>query len=187
MSGISNKVGVRLDINRELFNALKPENVQKKVKQVLVAAAKHIVGKNVGETAMASPIGRHFTKSNKDRYNFAPLTPAYAKVKKRKVGNKPILVFSGTWKKSAISGTVKATDKGAIVSANNPPGYAQYLEEGTGKMSARPAYTLNQEDRDDLDKFIRQVVDDLFGHGAAGSVVGANVPSPTPALSASVT
>lgn len=154
-----------MTVNRSLLNLMKQDEFERQImKPVLLAMAKHVVGKNEGETPAASPIGRHFTKSNQARYEFAPLSPKYAAWKKKKVGNKPILVLTGAWKKSAAyQNTIKATGNKVSVKPSNPPAYAKYLEHGTKKMPARPAYTLNEEDRGRLNDYLKKLVHDLVG------------------------
>jgi len=165
-NSVGNKFDVEMRVHPALVQAFTKAEIEKQfVKPLYLAIANYIVGRGGGLTPMASPIGRHFTKTNKDRYNFAPLSPKYARWKRRKVGNKPILVLSGAWKKAAVYGSrIKSRGKkGYSIQAHKAPHYAEYLEEGTAKMPARPAFTLNNEDRDVVLKHAKEVAKDLAG------------------------
>jgi len=160
---VSRELNIELKVSKGLLEFLQGEGVQILVDQIYDAVAKHVVGQNEGEDPRSSVIGRHFTKSNKDRYGFAPLSPKYAAWKRKKVGNKPILILTGAWKKAALMVKVRKRKKGVTVTPKKPPHYAKYLEHGTPKMPARPAFTANREDRREISRFVQAFVDDKFG------------------------
>lgn len=165
-NGVSSKFGAEMYMHPALLTQLEPAEIEREfVKPLLKAIAQFIIGRGGGMTPMASPIGRHFTKSNKERYGFAPLKPEYAKWKKKKVGNKPILVLTATWKKAAVFGAqIKSLGKkGYSVRATKAPHYAKYVEYGTKNMPARPAFTLNAEDRKAALEYGQEVAEDLAG------------------------
>ena len=171
MSGVSRQVRAELHVSRS-FKAMLEESGKWKdwALEFVEAGANHVVGAHEGENPAASAIGRHFTASNQARYGFAPLSPKYAARKRRLVGNKPILVFSGKWKKAALDAKVTRRGPTVVLEPKRPPDYAEYLEEGTDKMPARPAFTLNAEDRQDLHRFWGKFLKDSVGELATAMV-----------------
>lgn len=71
---------------------------------------------------------------------WAALTPAYAKVKQQRWGNKPILQASGRYYKSVTQlggeGIYEEGPQEMTIGTNVP--YAGFHQRGTGKMPARP-------------------------------------------------
>jgi len=171
MTSVSRQVKVELHVSRSFKAMLEDAGAwQEWCLDFLEAGAKHLVGGHEGETPSASAIGRHFTRSNKERYGFAPLSPQYAKRKRKLVGNKPILVFSGKWKKAALDAKVLRRGKQVVLKPRRKPDYADYLEKGTKTMPARPAFTLNAEDRRGLGKFWNRYLKDSTGELASAMV-----------------
>ena len=162
MAKVKNKLSIEMKVSQGLLDLQNQGVVKDLVTTILKEVANYLVGRSEGITPMQSPIGRHFNRNNAQNYGFAPLSPEYAAAKKKKYGNKPILVRTGLWKKQALQGSVKKTAKGVVLKPNNPPPYAKYLEHGTEKMPARPAYTVNAEDEINLQGFIDRVVQDTF-------------------------
>lgn len=161
---VENHFELDLQVSRSLLEALQPGAIEKSMDDLYISVGNFIGGNNEGQTSGTSIIGRHFTKSNKERYEFPPLSPKYAKWKKKKVGNKPILVFSGRWKKLALMNETRKVGGGKFVLRPvHAPSYAKYLEKGTPKMPARPAFTVNREDVEKIVNYARRVVKGWWG------------------------
>ena len=163
MAKVKKNAHIEMTIEQGLETELGPDGVQRIVSNIYQEAGRFLVGRGSGRANFGlSPIDRHFAKTNEQRYGFAPLSPQYAKWKKKHFGNKPILVRTGAWKQSATNSTVVSTPDGATVAPSNPPAYAKYLEKGTKKMPARPAFTINEEDENDLDNFLNRFAQEFL-------------------------
>ncbi len=122
----------------------------KNLPQIIMEAVKH------GVTAYANGftgkpfVDAHFTRSNTERYGFPPLNPEYAKWKARHYGSKPILVRSGSMRKSVDSKAHLVSIKGATVIAlfRGLVPYAIYHHEGAGRLPKRSPVQPNNEDRE---------------------------------------
>jgi hypothetical protein len=158
---VTRGLSIEMTMNSGLAAMLSKDGCDDLQKRVLQAAATFIAGQRRG--GGQPPIPKHFTRNNVKHYGFAPLSPVYAAWKRRKVGNKPILVFSGAWKKAATKNKItEPGKKGTVrVSPQRPPHYAKYLEHGTKKMPARPAYTLNDDDRRATMKFLEKAIPEI--------------------------
>ena len=172
MAKLKNKFDIEMKVNESVLKALKPTAIANLIEVIYRETGKAIIGKedNRGHF-MSSPLGRHFAKTNKDRYGFKELTPKYAKWKRRKVGKKPILHLHGVWRESAKSSEITSTSDGAKVAPQSPPMYAEFLEYGTKKMPARPAYTLNEEDIEYIDNWLNQFTEDFLAEGISVGVM----------------
>lgn len=107
---------------------------------------------------------RHFADSNQERYNYKPLSPAYAARKRVRLPGKPILVATGELKSSVERGgrVVSATDKGAKVRFVNLVEYAIYHQTGTAKMPRRSPVDPNAEDKAEVKKIASTNARDLI-------------------------
>lgn len=90
---------------------------------------------------------RHFQFGNEAAYGFKKLNPVYAERKRKKFGNKPMLVASGTLKDNVLSRykIYKIAEKFRIVL--NMPTYGRYVQE------IRDFTIVNQRDRKDMMHF----------------------------------
>ena len=156
---VTKGLSIELKVNSGLAEMLSKNGIDDLQKRVLMAAAMFITGQSRGSANV--PINKHFTRNNVAHYGFAPLKPVYEAWKRRKVGNKPILVFSGKWKKAATQNDITERGKLVRIKPKNPPNYAKYLEKGTKKMPARPAYTLNDDDRKNTMRFLDKAIPEI--------------------------
>lgn len=153
---------VNLKVSDSLKKFLSDDGLAEFVIELLTAAAEYFSGQSADQKR--SPLYRHFVRTNRKRYEFARLSPKYAKAKRAKVGQKPILVLSGDWKNNALAVTLDQTGRAKIsVKPTAQPHYAQYLEKGTAKMPARPAFTMNTEDRIKMNEYLQRIVADKVG------------------------
>ena len=164
MTVTKNKFTVDLQISEMLYEALQPQEVQSLIDDLMMDVCRFIYGDYEGMNKKYSVIGRHFISTNQANYGFKPLTPKYAKWKQKKVGNKPILVFSGKWAKEALKCRVRKVGKDKyVIEPINPPKYAKYHEKGEKPQPKRPAFTLNPEDKKAVYKFAQKRAGELFG------------------------
>lgn len=88
---------------------------------------------------------------------WAPLSAAYAARKRREVGNKPILVYSGTLKKGLTHRPfpVEAVEAQFAVFGTDLD-YALYHQHGTPRMPARPVISLPESVRQQWVKILQR-------------------------------
>lgn len=118
-------------------------------------------GSRVVKTTGVATLNSHFTKGNSAIY--APLSPAYAKTKLKKVGPKPILVFTGAMKKSLVgkgkiffigNGTYKMTFPKAVP-------YAKFHAEGQRFKTGLPKRHPTEPTKKDRRKFVTDLKNNL--------------------------
>ena len=101
----------------------------------------------VTQEASGTIINSHFTKSNAGRY--PPLSEAYLIQKIKKVGKRPILVYSGDMKRSIVGkGKVWAMGNNVFkLTFPNVVPYAKHHTGGMGKLKKRHPTALNAKDK----------------------------------------
>lgn len=155
---------MELEISSALQKALTETAIKAFLDKLMKSVGRFIFGDIEGMSKQYSIIGRHFLQSNAVEYEYEPLTEKYRLWKLKKVGKKPILVLTGAWNKAALQSTVrKRSGRRWEVTPQKPPKYAKYLEKGSDKMPARPAFTVNDRDEQEVMKFAQKVVDDEYG------------------------
>jgi len=110
---------------------------------------KNAPGGRKNTPAKSTIISGHFTKGNSKFY--PPLEPSYEKSKKKRVGKKPMLVFSGQMKKSIVGRAVimpKGRD-GFKVTFPNAKSYAKFQE-----AHGRPPTKLQDSDVDEFEQAV---------------------------------
>jgi hypothetical protein len=113
----------------------------------LDAGRYYVLGRKTG-TAQSprAPVRKHFTRGNAGRYNYEPLSEKYAAWKKKQVGNKPILVFSGTLRDTSGNATVEWREPYVVITWRNIPEYGAYHHTGGGNLPRRSPYEPNEQD-----------------------------------------
>lgn len=100
------------------------------------------------------------------RGGWAPLSPAYARRKRAKYGDRPILVASGRLRASlTTSPDVRRVDRDSMEVGSTVP-YGVFHQRGTKRMPARPPVALPESFRRDAVRiFQRHLVESLRDAG----------------------
>lgn len=134
---------------------------------ITIEAAKFIVGQRVEAPDRRSPLGRHFVRTNRKRYDWPELSPKYAAFKRRKFGkNLPIMVRTGALRDAALGTATKITaTPGGVAIDLTIPDYGVYHIEGGEKLPQRDWSEPNDEDvtntAEFMDKLAQEFFDDL--------------------------
>ena len=116
--------------------------------RVSAVGAKKIKGSgSKGVTDDETILHEHFTSGNDKIYE--PLSPKYAKWKKAKIGEQPILVFAGKMRDSLVGKTKIFAKKNGqfILRFPNQIKYAKYHAEVSGKRPIRNPTAITKEDK----------------------------------------
>ena len=113
--------------------------------------------KRVNTPANSTILHGHFTSGNKKIYK--PLSPEYLAQKTKKVGKKPILVYSGSMKRRITAGArVYAVGKERFkVTFPRAPHYAKYHAEGSPFKKGLPKRHPTKPTKKDKDRFVRHL------------------------------
>lgn len=137
------------------------------VEAITVEGAKFIVGQRSEAPDKRSPLGRHFVRTNRRRYDWPELSPQYAAFKRRKFGkNLPIMVRTGDLRDAALGDATKitATSDGVTIELTVPD-YGPFHIAGGPKLPRRDWTEPNDEDvqntADFMDKLAQAMFDDL--------------------------
>lgn len=99
---------------------------------------------------------RHFDFDNRTKYNMPPLTIKYDKQKRKKWGNKPMMVASGSAKRRilATARALKLSPKRVNLIIKAPPYMLHHLN-GSGPLPVRNWLYPNKRDMRDLIRFAK--------------------------------
>jgi hypothetical protein len=156
-------------------------------KALLIQAAMVAARAYANGYAGARPIVQsHFTKGNATRYNWAPLSPAYAEEKEGatkalKAGMKqakrivpagkglPMLVRSGAMRDAIVAGRARITRRGdrIMIQWVGLPAYARYHQDGTPNRPARSPVNPSAADRALALNAARRFLSAALGKGKA--------------------
>jgi hypothetical protein len=104
--------------------------------QVLALGEKMIKSKTRVFEKIKDKVSENFdVQFDENQSKWKPLSPRYAKQKARIYGEQPILVATGTMRQGYKQSGIIQADK---VSFIYPTDYAQFHQDGTRKMPARP-------------------------------------------------
>lgn len=137
------------------------------VELITVEAAKFIVGQRAEAPDRRSPLGRHFVRTNRIRYDWPELSPKYAAFKRRKFGkNLPIMVRVGTLRDAALGTATRITlTPGGAAIDLTVPDYGPYHIDGGKTLPRRDWSEPNDEDvtntAEFMDKLAQEFFDDL--------------------------
>ena len=167
------------------------ENTPRMAAEFYASGKTDLNGANVKKTP---PVDSHFTHGGQAQYNFAPLSPEYAKAKagqtsslrkgmksqgftvsRAQGGNLPILVRTGKLRAMVASMKHVITQSGdiATITFTDLPDYAEYLHTGTDKMPARSPVNPGPKDLQEIDAELKKRLSVLLGTGQKyGQVMG---------------
>lgn len=101
-------------------------------------------------------IKSHFDRGNQTRFGWPPLTPAYAKRKQAKYGDKPMLVATEAMKKATIGhGTVRVNGDIINIEWTRLPFYAGFVSRTREFLD--PDQQDEQEIEESVAKYIKKV------------------------------
>lgn len=113
-------------------------------------------------------IGKAIQKENRKNFilkgsgKYAPLSPEYAEQKARKVGNLPILVFSGRLRDSVTArmngDSIFEVGRDSVTVGTKTP-YAPFIQRGTRKMPARPFLFVTRAQERSFERIIQDFTD----------------------------
>ena len=137
------------------------------VEAITIEGAKFIVGQRSEAPDKRSPLGRHFVRTNRRRYDWPELSPKYAAFKRRKFGkNLPIMVRTGDLRDAVLGDDTKitVTPGGAVIELTVPDHGVHHITGGP-KLPRRDWTEPNDEDvqnvADFMDKLAQAHFDDL--------------------------
>jgi hypothetical protein len=122
-----------------------------RIEQAAMAAGLSYLGKRYkgfdlrGSQAKNAPVRDHFKKTNAARYGYAPLSERYAQWKRGRVGDKPILVFTGTLRETSNNGAVTYANGVITITWTNIPEYGSYHHHGGGNLPRRSPYEPDEK------------------------------------------
>lgn len=128
-------------------------------------AARFIVGQRHEKPGKQSPLGRHFVRTNLRRYNWPPLSPAYAARKRAQFGTLPVMVRTGALRDDALQNVkITANERGAVIELTVLD-YGLFHIAGGPNLPQRDWSAPNEEDveqtADFMDRIAQRFFDDL--------------------------
>ncbi len=134
-------IDLKIDLNSDPLNNLDEKVIGAAVTAALNSAVKEFTNQiQEGFNKESVPGGGSWT----------PLSPAYAKLKAKLAGGKPILQLTGAMKESATNPQVQlsggGTDQSVTLTASDPK--SGIHEFGGGKVPARPFFTVEGQAAD---------------------------------------
>ncbi len=161
----------------EQETALYLERSAKILEEAAIFGANAYANGGAGASFGRALVSRHFTRGNQDRYDWAPLTPAYAAWKLKHMPGRPMLVATGELK-TAVAGIVHKIIAGGdqAIILFDVPEYGLYHHEGAGHLPRRSPVAPNEEDVEAVANAMRRYIDAQVGTGGAVPISGTTVP-----------
>lgn len=127
----------------------------KQFNKIVQALPEHIVGAQYfGLDYLGSKIMvRHFEHGNESAYNYPKLDPRYLARKRKKWGNQPTLVASGTLRDDVITRYKIIRRRGKMLIEFKTPSYGRYVIEKGYDWTL-----LNKRDLKDLNRVVLQTL-----------------------------
>lgn len=112
-----------------------------------------------GKQEASAPVRDHFKAKAQARYGYAPLNPKYEAAKRREVGAKPILVYSGRLRNTSNDGDVSFEGDTIVITWTRIPEYGAFHHRGGRDLPRRSPYEPDAKNVADMAKAMQDFID----------------------------